>query len=160
MRLIQTCALSLTLLVAQLSFADDPLVVTLEAHKVVRISAGLESQDLAERAKPNDLIEYRAVYKNQSSRTLHEVAATLPIPAGVEYISDSATSGALASLDGKSFSAVPLKHYIKTADGSTQLRLVPLHEYRFLRWHLGDLPANTSVTVTARARVADALRQQ
>jgi uncharacterized repeat protein (TIGR01451 family) len=146
---------SLTLLLSQQVFAAEPLTATLEAHKVVRAADGKELQADAAAAKPGDVIEYRATYRNVSDKPLRGVMAMLPVPAaGVEYLANSALpAGVEASIDGVQFAPAPLKRLVKLPDGKHQQQLVPTTEYRFLRWPLGDLPAGAAKSVTARMRV-------
>lgn len=157
MRLLISLLATLAALLTQQAFAAEPLAATLEAHLVVAAN-GKERFAAASAAKPGDVLEYRATYKNVSKAPLRAVMATLPVPAaGVEYLSNSAMpAGPVeASLDGLQFAPVPLKRLVKTPDGKQQQQLVPAAEYRFLRWPLGDLPAGASKTVSARVRVID-----
>lgn len=155
MKLFVLLLASLATLLSQQTFAAEPLSVTLEANKVILAAGGKEQLVSASEAKPGDVLEYRAIYRNISKQPLRTVMATLPVPAtGVEYLLDSGTpEGVEASVDGVKFAAVPLKRMVKTPDGKQQQQLVPATEYRFLRWPLGDLPAGASKAVSARVRV-------
>lgn len=148
---------ALAALLTQHAFAAEPLTATLAAHKVL-VADGKERLVAASEAKPGDVLEYRATYKNISSKPLHAVMATLPVPAtGVEYLFDSAApANAEASINGTQFAPPPLKRLVQLPDGKHQQQLVPAAEYRFFRWPLGDLPAGASKTVSARVRVIDA----
>jgi uncharacterized repeat protein (TIGR01451 family) len=150
--LIVTVALTM---LSQQTFAAEPLTATLEAHKVVLADNGKERLLAASEAKPGDVLEYRATYRNNSDKPLRAVMATLPVPSsGVEYLPNSALpAGVEASINGAQFAPAPLKRLVTTADGKPQQQLVPTAEYRFLRWPLGDLPAGASKTVSARVRV-------
>src|SRR5262245_54053284 len=70
--------------------ARNDVVVTLKAQKVLRGSDGKEVLQLAERAMPGEVIQYDAIYKNQSKNGVRNLEPTLPIPRGLEYIPDSA----------------------------------------------------------------------
>lgn len=140
------------------AFADSPLVATLDARKVVVVD-GRETFASADVAKPRDVIEYRTTYRNVSKGSLHAVAATLPVPAGFEYLEGTASKGVTASLDGKTYAPLPLTRTVKTADGRTKVETVPASEFRSLRWELGDMPAAASQTVVARMRMSDATSQ-
>lgn len=157
MRLFVTLLAALAALLSQPSFAAEPLSATLEAHKVVLAANGKEQFVAAAEAKPGDVLEYRATYKNVSAKPLHAVMAMLPVPAsGVEYLFDSAApAGAEASINGTQFAPAPLKRLVKLPDGRHQQQMIPAVEYRFLRWPLGDLPVGASKTVSARVRVID-----
>lgn len=144
-------------LTAQQAQAAGSLNVVLESYKVVSSDNGKQELLAAGTAKPGDVIEYRAIYHNESAQPLHNIVATLPIPAsGVDYLPDAtAMRTAQASLDGKTFSPMPLKRMVTLANGKRAEQNVPMNEYRFLRWTLGDLPAGASKSVSARVRIAD-----
>lgn len=154
MRLLIALLATAATLLTQHAFAAEPLTATLEARKVL-VADGKEQFAAASEAKPGDVLEYRATYKNVSKKPLGAVMATLPVPAtGVEYLFSSAMpAGAEASIDGTQFAAAPLKRLVQLPDGRHEQQLVPAAEYRFLRWPLGDLPAGASKTVSARMRV-------
>lgn len=142
-------------LLAQQTFAAEPLTATLEAHKVLLADNGKEQLAPAAQARPGDVLEYRATYRNTSDKPIRAVMATLPVPStGVEYLPNSAMPlGVEASVDGTRFAPAPLKRVVMTPEGRPQQQVVPAVEYRFLRWPLGDLPAGASKTVSARVRV-------
>lgn len=154
MKLFVSLLATAAALLTHSTFAAEPLSATLEAHKIV-VADGKERVVAASEAKPGDVLEYRATYKNISDKPLKSVMATLPVPAtGVEYLVGSAIpTGVQASLDGAQFAPAPLKRLVKLPDGKPQQQLVPAAEYRFLRWPLGDLPAGASKVVSARVRV-------
>ena len=146
-------ALSVALCATGVAFAGDDVAVTLTAHKVEREN-GREILRAAETARPGDLIEYHARYRNTTSGALREVAATLPVPAGLEYVAGTAApNSVLASLDGRTFAPIPLTRRVRLADGREVTRTVPVSEYRYLRWPLGTLGARADRTVRARMRV-------
>lgn len=157
MKLFLTLLVTLAALLPQQIFAAEPLAATLEAHKVVVTPDGKEQFTTAAEAKPGDVLEYRATYKNVSKAPLRSVMATLPVPAtGVELMLNSAVpTGVEASIEGTQFAPIPLKRLVKMTDGTHRQQLVPAVEYRFLRWPLGDLPAGASKTVSARVRVTN-----
>ena len=62
-------------------------------------------------------------------------------------------ANATASLNGIDFAVMPLKRMVKKSDGKLEGQVVPLLEYRALRWDLGDLAQKNKVVVSARARV-------
>jgi uncharacterized repeat protein (TIGR01451 family) len=128
---------------------------TLEARKVVRGADGSESFASAEVAKPGDVIEYVATYRNTTRETIRNLEATLPIPAHTELIPGSVLpSAARASLDAREFASLPLKR--KTIrDGREVEEAVAYREYRSLRWAPVNLGAQMSVTYTARVKVLE-----
>jgi hypothetical protein len=60
---------------------------------------------------------------------------------------------AQASIDGAVFAPMPLSRMVKQADGSLRRELVPLSEYRALRWEVGSLPAGGSTVVSLLTRI-------
>ena len=129
------------------------VAVELSAQRVTK-DQGKEVLVPADEAKPGELIEYRALYRNDGASEAKGLMATLPIPRGTQYVAGSALPrGVQASLDGRTFAPVPLKRTVKTADGRTVVQDVPVAEYRALRWPLGALPSRDQRTVSARVRV-------
>jgi uncharacterized repeat protein (TIGR01451 family) len=137
-----------------LALADGDVHVALTAQRVT-LANGKEVLVSAEQARPGDVIEYRAIYKNDGRTAVRELDATLPVPNGLEYLPKTAAPAmVLASTDGRTFAPVPLVRKTRTADGREEVREVPLSEYRALRWSIGALAAKESRTVRARMRVA------
>ena len=127
----------------------------LKLFKVVRSANGKESLVSASSIKPGDTVEYRVTYRNTSARTLTKVNAVLPIPAALTYIPNTARPGnAQASLDGRTYGAMPLKRRVRDENGAEKTVLVPFSQYRFLRWSLGNIGAGRTLQVSARARLA------
>jgi len=144
---------AMTLMLSSLALAQ--VKVSLTAVKIT-VENGKEAESPADKAKPGDLIEYRAEYRNAGAKVQNKVVATVPIPSGMEYVADSASpQPSLASTDGRTFAAVPLKRTVQR-DGSPVEEIVPASAYRFLRWNLGKLAPGASATVKARARIAAA----
>lgn len=145
---------SVALCAPALAFAAGDVHVALTAQRVT-LADGKEVFAAADKARPGDVIEYRAVYKNDGRTAVRDLYATLPVPNGLEYLPRTAAPAVvLASTDGKSFAPIPLVRKTRTADGREVVREVPLSEYRALRWAIGTLAAKDSRTVRARMRVA------
>ena len=133
----------------------NPLVTRLEARKVVRAADGTESFAAAESAKPGDVIEYVATYRNTGKQPIRNLEATLPIPQNTELVDSSARpAGAKASLDAKTFADMPLKRRV-VRDGKPVDEAVPVREYRSLRWYAAELPADKVATYSARVKVLE-----
>jgi uncharacterized repeat protein (TIGR01451 family) len=117
---------------------------------------GAEQLASAEGVRPGDLLQYTTTFRNTGTLPARRLAATLPIPAGTEFVTapDTAAGELQASLNGTDFAAVPLMRQVKKPDGQTVAVPVPLTEYRALRWPARDLAAGTSYTTQARVRVA------
>lgn len=140
-----TKAVALALLLGTAAEASSPGA----AHGVV---ADLAVVKVPQRS---DMIEYRITYRNTTYRLVHGVVGTLTIPVDrLSYTADN-MPGLLveASLDGQTFAPAPLLRLVVRDDGSLKMEPVPADEYRYLRWQLGALPAQASVTVKARMRI-------
>ncbi len=134
--------------------SKDPVSVELKARKVIK-AGEKEAFEPASKAVPGDAIQYDAIYKNTTAAAIRGLQPMLPIPAGTEYIADSAKPAPTeASLNGKDFESFPIKRKVKTADGKEELREVPASQIRALRWKVGDLDGGVSTTMVARVRVS------
>ncbi len=132
---------------------QNPVAVNLTAKKVVG-KDGKEVLEPADKAKPGDVIQYEAVYRNSGQTAVKGLQATVPVPVGLTYVANSAKpAGALASLDGKTFQPIPLLREVKKPDGTTEKQPVPLAEYRALRWSIEPLEGGKEVAVQLRAAV-------
>ena len=131
-----------------------PVEATLVAFQVGKNAEGKEVLLPAIQSAPGDTLEYQTVYQNNGKTAIKSLEATLPLPVGTAYVAGSAKPvNPQARLDGKVFSAVPLKTIVKTPDGKLQERLVPYSDYRALRWSLGELAGSEKVTVSARVQI-------
>ena len=157
--------MSFTIAAAALIFIALPVVaaenegvtVELTNRKAVAVSSGKEKFESAEKAKPGDVIEYKAVYRNKGKNPAANVMATIPVPLGTEYIPGSAKpSKVMASSDGKEYAPVPLKKKVTLPSGQTEMRAVPYEEYRFMRWELKKLSPAESATVSMRVKISTA----
>ena len=136
------------------AIANPTLEAKLVGFKVTQNADHKEVLSPADKVAPGDLLKYQVVYQNNGKSLLKQVKATLPLPVGTTYVAGSAKpANATASLDGKDFAAMPLKRMVKKSDGKLEEQLVPLTEYRALKWELGELAEKNKVEVSARARV-------
>ena len=135
--------------------AADPLQIILVRAKVV-IENGREVMQSAAIAKPDDVLEEVATYTNTSKSALKSVEATLPIPPNTELVMASVKpANAKASIDGKSFSKLPLTRKVRQPNGVEVEQPIPLSEYRYLRWYPGELQPGKPMSFSARFRVAN-----
>jgi hypothetical protein len=135
------------------SQSGEPLIVTLERKKVV-LAGGRESMVSAEVAKPGDVLFELATYTNRTKKPLAGFQATLPVPPNTELVAGTADPAyVLASVDGKNFSPIPLKRKVKQANGVEIEQLVPMVEYRYLRWPQGEIGPEKTVMYSAKFRV-------
>lgn len=150
------CATAALCVAASATFADAGAVsVQMTNNRVVTAADGKQTLEDGSHARPGDVLEYHAIYRNNGSKPARDLLATLPVPANaLEYLPETAfPDGVLASLDGKTFAAPPLTRVVRLPDGKQVTREVPVSEYRFLRWKLGELAPGKSVMVGARMRV-------
>ncbi len=133
---------------AETKVAKDPVSVELKTYLISASADGKPTAKLVTKVKPNDVIEYRATYTNNTSGKIRNLAATLPIPVETQFLAKSQPENAQASTDGTNFAPMPLKR----KEGN-QMVNVPSKDYRALRWTIAELPAGKSVTVSAQTRI-------
>ena len=139
---------------AQKAAPEPAGVKSVLSQKLVTVGAdGKEVLADAAQIKPGEKMEYAITYTNNTKDAAKGLQATLPIPAGTQYLPSTAKPVlVLASLDGKTFALPPLKRKV-VKDGVTTEVEVPATEYRALRWRMGDLAPAQSVTASARVLV-------
>ena len=134
--------------------ATSPLQIKLVRSKVV-LENGVETMQSAAVAQPGEILEEVATYTNTYKSALRNVEATLPIPRNTELVMASVNpTNAKASIDGKNFSNMPLMRK-QLVNGVELEQLVPLSEYRYLRWYPGELKPERPIAFSARFRVVD-----
>jgi uncharacterized repeat protein (TIGR01451 family) len=134
---------------------SNPVEARLEVRKVTRSADGREHVGTADTVKPGDVLEYVVTYRNRSGAAVSDFAATLPIPEATELVAGSERpAGARASVDARSFAAVPLKRTVRR-EGREIEEAVPMREYRALRWYVPRLGAGETLTYTARVKVLE-----
>jgi len=150
---ILVCAIAVP--VAAQGPARPGVETRLEVRKVTRLPDGRESSVDADTAKPGDVLEYVVTYRNNTPEAVRDFQATLPIPQATEFIAGSAKPPvAKASVDAKSFEAMPLKRKV-LRDGRDVEEAIALREYRYLRWTAPELGPNKTLTYVARVRVLE-----
>ena len=133
---------------AETKTTKEPVSVELKTFLIGAGTDGKPTSKLVTKVKPNDVIEYRATYTNNTTAKIKNLAATLPIPVETQFLAKSQPENAEASTDGTHFAPMPLKR----KEGN-QMVNVPLKDYRALRWTIAELPAGKSVTVSAQTRI-------
>jgi uncharacterized repeat protein (TIGR01451 family) len=135
--------------------AADAVTNTLSVSRVMRQADGTEHRESASNAKPGDVLEYEAIYRNSGSGAVHKLLATIPIPGGATYVMGSPLPNtATASLDGINFARIPLKRQVQQANGAMLEQPVAAAEYRFVRWTVDELAPGAIVTVAVRVSVS------
>ncbi len=131
----------------------SPVSFQLQASRIETVE-GKTVRKAADSGRPGDLIEYAGTYRNNGKSAVAKLAATIPIPPGTTFVAASnEPAGALASVDGASFAAMPLMRTVRKADGTSRQEPVPVAEYRYVRWEIGTLPAGREAVVSLRVRV-------
>ena len=136
------------------ALSESGIEGVLTQNRVVVAVDGKETSAPADKVKPGDLIEYQVKYTNKGGAPVSNLNVTLPIPKGLELVAQTELPrGAKASLDGVTFEPTPLKRTVKRADGTEVVELIPLNQYRALRWQVGQLAAGKTAVMSARAKV-------
>ncbi|MGI4815324.1 MAG: hypothetical protein ACRYG5_01935 [Janthinobacterium lividum] len=144
--------------------APAPIDVALTAFKVVKGRHGEQFVDAAS-ARPGDVLEYRAVYRNHSQAPLRAVVGSLPVPKGTRYVLGSARpANAIGhTADGRDEAlpvamrtapAIPAAASLAdaaSAGGQTDSQATA--DYRSLRWTLGDMAGGATRSISARVRI-------
>lgn len=131
----------------------SPVSAKLVQKLITTAADGKELLTDVSQVKPGDKLQYELTYSNAGTSGVKGLLATLPIPAGTTYQPDTAMPPpAAVSADGVQFSNPPLKRQIER-NGKVVEETIPPQEYKALRWSIGDLAGNGSVTVKARVEV-------
>jgi uncharacterized repeat protein (TIGR01451 family) len=144
---------------AQADSNEGGLTGIIEAFRVVVNEDGIEKLLPAEKARPNDIIEYKLTYKNNSNTPLQNLVITDPVPAEAVYIAESAhlpQEGRVQfSVDeGQSYHAWPVKVLIETADGEQVWKDAAPEQVTHIRWTLDEaVDPDQGIVVGYRASV-------
>jgi uncharacterized repeat protein (TIGR01451 family) len=142
------------LALAQASLAQTPPVTSTLSAQRVEMVEGKAVLKPADQVKPGEVVEYTGTYRNGGKVAIEKLQALVPVPVGTTFVAGSAQPAqAQASTDGARFAPMPLTRMVKQADGSERKEMVPLSEYRTLRWDVGTLAAAGSTAVSLRVRV-------
>lgn len=122
---------------------STPLSGSVEAVKVVRTDDGNEVFVPADKASPDDIIEYRLTWANNGPESLQNVVVTDPVPSGTAYVDRSATRPSQGTVEfsadgGKTFHAWPFKVVQPRSDGSVERVDATPDMVTHIRWTVGD----------------------
>jgi uncharacterized repeat protein (TIGR01451 family) len=138
---------------------EGGLTGIIEAYRVVVNDEGKEQLLPADEVRPNDTIEYKLKYNNESTAALQNIVITDPVPSEAAYIAESAflpQEGKIQfSIDnGASYHAWPIKVLIDTADGEHEWRNASPEEVTHIRWTFAKaIDPDQEVVVSYRASV-------
>lgn len=122
---------------------ESPLEVNLVVLKPSLSPEGKETLVPSPEAEPGQTLVYRVTYTNRGKSELGEVVASVPVPAGLVFVEDSAKPApARASVDGKTFFDV----------AQPPAGVLPA-AWKVVRWNPRDLPPGAEFVVEIRARV-------
>lgn len=158
-RAVFLSALVAGLITSLAALAADPIMGTIEAHKVVVGEKGQEQFLPANEVRPQDVIEYRLTYANNGAEVVHNVSITDPVPAGVQYVEKTAKNAGNGSVEfsidsGKTFHAWPVKVTKKNANGKDITADATPDMVTHIRWTMNsDLKPKGEVTFAYRAKV-------
>jgi uncharacterized repeat protein (TIGR01451 family) len=140
--------------------AKSPLATELALSRIVVGDDGKELVLPAARVQPGDTLRYSAAYRNQGKTALNDVVASLPVPQGMQMAPAQAdktqADDMQASVDGKTFTRLPLVRRVRQADGRWADVPVPLAEIRYVRWAARTLAAGEQFNASLRVRVTPA----
>ena len=145
----------------------SPLVITAEnlmagdAHHDEAVASGMDRNALL----PGDVVLYRLIFTNTTGAPVRNVEFKDPLPAGLRYVSGSASAdredvSIAYSIDGgRTYSAEPMIE--ETVDGETVVRPAPAEMYTHVRWLVtGWVQPGAEVTAEFRARLPDDAREE
>jgi uncharacterized repeat protein (TIGR01451 family) len=141
-----------------LAASENTLTGSIEAFRVVTTDNG-EDFLPAEEASPNDVIEYRLTYKNTGEEPVRNIFITDPIPAGTEYVSESAAAPANGEVEfsidgGKSFHAWPISLKRLDRDGNDREIEATPDMVTHIRWIVTDtFKPDGEITVSYRTTI-------
>ncbi len=128
----------------------------LKVFLVSKDAKGNESLVTTESAPPGAVLEYQATYTNLTKNSLTDLQFDLPIPNGTQFQKEGLypqKAKASTMIAGTVFAEMPLTKVVKDAQKKEKVVLVPLAEYKILRWSQAELAAGKSMTVKARVTV-------
>ena len=139
----------------EIVITDELILPQGEVRSVVRDSSG----NLVTR--PGDIIQYTLTATNTGRQAAHDVEIVDPIPAGTEYVLDSAAGEGMIvsySIDGgKVYQPGPAVYDHRRPDGVTEERAAPASRYSHVKWLVsGPLTPGGQATALLRVRVVAA----
>ncbi len=157
--LIAAVLLVILAVVSASAFGGPNLAATMEAHKIIMGKDNREISVSAEKAYPQDKIEYTLRYKNVGDASASGVSLVGPIPVGAVYLEKTATDNESIhprfSIDGgKSFNEAPVTYVVKNEKGVEERKVASPDMYTHVMWNVASvLDAGKEVSVSYRVRV-------
>ena len=141
------------------SAAESPLISTMSAYLVEVDDTGNEVLKPAEKARPNQVIEYRLNYSNQGDSPIDGLAITGPIPDSTIYLADTAATmvrnNFKVSIDGgKTWDDEPVLRLRENQFNQMEQVVIPASEYTHVRWYAATpLVANAEQQYRYRVQI-------
>lgn len=141
-KIIAAAVVALPLFAMSAGYAEAPVQGTMEAF-VVELKDNKEQLKAAENVEPNEVVEYRLTYTNSGGSNISGLTVVGPVPAGTNYLSDTASADVAATLlvsidGGVTFEREPVKRNVVKNNGELVERVVPPEEYTHLQWKAKD----------------------
>jgi uncharacterized repeat protein (TIGR01451 family) len=137
-KLLTALAVALPLYTATATYANAPVQGTMAAF-VVEKKENKENLVAAEDVEPNQIVEYQLTYTNQGTSDISGLKIVGPVPAGTEYLSNSANAKQRASLrvsvdGGVTFEPEPVTRTVVKQNGEVVEQIVPPEKYTHIQW--------------------------
>ncbi|MBO1531932.1 hypothetical protein J3492_12030 [Psychrobacter sp. F1192] len=100
------------------------------------------------RLQSGNILEYQGFFTNTNPDRVRKMTVTLTIPEQVELLRTVAPDFPYGSVDGNTFSRMPLRTRV-----DNQLQEVGLEHYKAVRWDVEGVGLNDTVVVKYRAKV-------
>ncbi len=136
-----------------------PLNSEMRAYVVGYDSRGNEVLTNSREAEPGQVIQYQLTYTNNGNKPFQSLAVTGPIPPNTQYVADSSSTHARASLSvsidgGRTFEREPVKRQKRLANGQVVSEIISPSKYTHVRWNVADkLHAGTQQMFNYRVHV-------
>lgn len=142
------------------AFAGGPtLVGKMEARKIVIDEENREIAMPAGQVYPDDMVEYRLVYRNSGSGSATGVDLVGPVPDGTAYLDRTASDieglETIFSIDGgKTYHHAPVMYEAIGEDGKVEKKAATPDMITHVKWSItGALEVGQEVSVSYRVQV-------
>ncbi|MGY2892700.1 hypothetical protein [Deinococcus sp. UYEF24] len=160
-KLITLLALTGTMATAQTAAPAVKVTLTQDQIKTATVDGKAVDTVIAspKTVLPGDVLREEVTVVNVSGKPVKSPIISVPVPKGTVY-AGSATPGndrwnTLYSIDGKAYSATPMKTVTVTENGKSVTKQVAASasEYTNVRWLIGQLGADETLKLSFRVRV-------
>ncbi len=122
---------------------ESPVSARMDVMRVVVATDGTESLQPADEARPNDTIEYRLTYRNNSESPIRNLAITDAIPSGTVYVGETATTNSGLAVEfsingGASYHDWPIRIKHTAEDGTVSWQDATPEMVTHIRWTVAE----------------------